>query len=88
MKVTTENLTEALVTLKNKMHDGVVTFTYLKKDGSERTAKGTLNLETMGQDNAPKGTGFETPDYTTRYFDMEKSSWRSFTNVNLVSIDD
>lgn len=88
MKVTAENLTEALVVLKDKMHAGVATFTYIKKDGTERVAKGTLNIETMGEENAPKGTGMETPDYTTRYFDVDKSSWRSFQNVNLVNIED
>lgn len=88
MKVTTENLTEALVSLKNKMHEGVATFTYMKKDGSERVAHGTLNLETMGESNAPKGTAAYTNDNVTCYFDMDADGWRSFTNLNLVSIDD
>ena len=88
MKVTTENLTEALTLLKNRMHEGVVSFTYLKKDGSERTAKGTLNIDTMGAENAPKGVQNVSYDTATRYYDMNSEGWRSFTNINLVSIDD
>lgn len=88
MKVTTENLTEALTLLKSRMHEGVVSFTYLKKDGSERTAKGTLNIDTMGTENAPKGVQNVANDTATRYYDMNSEGWRSFTNINLVSIDD
>ena len=88
MKVTAENLTEALSILKNRMHNGAVSFTYLKKDGSERTARGTLNIDTMGQENAPKGVHTTINDTATRYYDLNSDGWRSFTNINLVSIDD
>ena len=54
MKVLEENLTESLVKLKEAMRNGVVEFTYLKKDGSERVAKGTLNSEIMGECNPEK----------------------------------
>lgn len=87
MKVLEENLTESLVKLKESMRNGVVEFTYLKKDGSERVAKGTLNSKIMGEDNVPKGTMDYASDSTTRYFDVNSNGWRSFSNTNLVSIN-
>ena len=87
MKVLEENLTESLVKLKEAMRNGVVEFTYLKKDGSERVAKGTLNSEIMGECNMPKGTMDYASDSTTRYFDVNSNGWRSFSNTNLVSIN-
>lgn len=88
MKVTTENLTESLAFLKSRMHDGEVNFTYQKKDGSERTARGTLNVQVMGEENSPKGIDYNKNDDVTRYYDLNSNGWRSFTNVNLISVDD
>lgn len=88
MKVTTENLTESLALLKSRMHDGEVKFTYQKKDGSERTARGTLNVQVMGEENSPKGMDYNKSDDVTRYYDLNSNGWRSFTNVNLISIDE
>lgn len=88
MKVTTENLTESLVLLKSRMHEGEVNFTYQKKDGSERTARGTLNVQVMGEENSPKGMDYNKNDDVTRYYDLNSNGWRSFTNVNLISIDE
>lgn len=88
MKVTTENLTESLQLLKQKLHDGEVNFTYQKKDGSERTARGTLNVQVMGEENSPKGMDYNKNDDVTRYYDLNSNGWRSFTNVNLISIDE
>lgn len=88
MKVTTENLTESLTLLKSRMHEGEVNFTYQKKNGSERTARGTLNVQVMGEENSPKGMDYNKSDDVTRYYDLNSNGWRSFTNVNLISIDD
>ena len=75
---------ENLAELKKKLHEGVVEFTYIKKDGSERKAKGTLNLEIIEELGGPIPTGQITPPaYTTRYFDIEKEEWRSFLNDSL-----
>lgn len=88
MKVTTENLTESLQYLKEKMHYGEAAFTYLKKDGSERTARGTLNVQVMGKENFPKGVDYNKNPDVTRYYDLNSEGWRSFTNINLISIDE
>lgn len=74
-------------TLKEKMRKGYVTFVYLKKDGSKRTATGTLNVGIIAEANAtPVGNGSYDESTTTRYFDKDANAWRSFVNDNLESI--
>ena len=76
--------TEAIENLKSQMRKGVVEFSYTKKDGSTRVAKGTLNFDIMGEENQPK-TGIEyNSDTTTRYFDVNSNGWRSFVTLNLI----
>lgn len=70
--------------LKSKMHAGIVEFTYIKKDGTERRAKGTLHTEIIEKHGGALPTGQITPSsYTTRYFDIDKGEWRSFINDSL-----
>lgn len=78
--------TEAIENLKSQMRNGVVEFSYTKKDGSERLAKGTLNFEIMGEENQPKtGVDYDS-NTTTRYFDVNSNGWRSFKNENFIKI--
>ena len=78
--------TEAINNLKSEMRKGVVEFSYTKKDGSTRIAKGTLNFEIMGEENTPKsGVEYDT-ETTTRYFDVNSEGWRSFKNDNFLEI--
>lgn len=70
--------------LKSKMHAGIVEFTYIKKDGTERKAKGTLHTDIIEELGGALPTGQITPpSYTTRYFDVDKGEWRSFINDSL-----
>lgn len=72
--------------LKKQMRNGVVEFSYKKKDGSTRLAKGTLNFDVMGEENQPKtGVDYDSND-TTRYFDVDSNGWRSFKNDNFIEI--
>lgn len=87
MKVTVENLNESLTVLKSRMASNVVSFTFAKKDGTERIARGTLNFDIMGDENIPKGTATNRCTYTTSYFDVDKNQWRCFINANLLSIE-
>ena len=76
---------------KKALHEGKVKFSYTKKNGDLREAQGTLNLDIMGEDNKPKGTGYEISDSNIRYFDLNSGGWRSFITDNLiewVSIND
>ena len=69
---------------KNALHKGIVEFKYTKKNGDERTARGTLNIEVMGEENTPKGTGYEITDSNIRYYDLNSEGWRSFIVDNLI----
>ena len=77
---------EIIDNLKSQMRNGVVEFSYTKKDGSTRVAKGTLNFDIMGEENQPKtGIGYNSHT-TTRYFDVISNGWRSFKNDNFTEI--
>lgn len=70
---------------KKALRNGKVEFTYRKKNGEERTAVGTLNVGIMGEENTPKGTGYEVSDTNIRYYDLNSNGWRSFIVENLIS---
>ncbi len=57
-----------------EMKSGVVTFQYIKTDGSVRTASGTLT----GFDYIPKTTESKPKSEIIKYFDLEAQSFRSF----------
>ena len=57
--------TETIENLKSQMRKGVVEFSYTKKDGSTRIAKGTLNFDVMGEENLPKnGVSYDSETTT------------------------
>lgn len=68
------------VNLRKWLSEGIVTFSYWKKDGSIREAKGTLNELLIPLDQRPKGSPLATPNYDgVAYFDLDKQGWRSFS---------
>ena len=69
---------------KEALRKGVVEFKYRKKNGEIRDAKGTLNIDVMGEENAPKGTGYDIVDTNIRYYDLNSEGWRSFIAENLI----
>jgi len=69
---------------KNALHKGTVEFKYKKKDGSIRDAIGTLNIDIMGNENAPIGSGYNVSDTNVRYYDLNSKGWRSFVCDNLI----
>ena len=77
---------ETIENLKSQMRNGVVEFSYTKKDGSTRIAKGTLNFDVMGEENLPKNGVSYDSETTTRYFDVNSNGWRSFKNDNFIEI--
>ena len=67
------------------LKNGVVTFSYMKKDSSIRFAKGTLNDLLIPTDKLPKGTSTAEPNYSSMaYFDLERQDWRSFNVAEFV----
>lgn len=69
---------------KNALHKRIVEFEYKKKNGEIRIAHGTLNIDLMGENNAPKGNAEYVPDNTIRYFDTDANGWRSFIIENFI----
>lgn len=70
--------------LKQELHKREVKFSYWKKDGSIREARGTLNSEVYGKDNEPSGSGRSVPENQVRYYDLDVQGWRSFLSENLI----
>ena len=70
--------------LKQELHKREVKFSYWKKDGSVREARGTLNSEVYGKDNEPTGNGRPIPENQVRYYDLDVQGWRSFLSENLI----
>ena len=78
---------EKINELKDLLHRGVVEFTYTKKNGELRTARGTLNFDDIPEDQHPHGGDVDySSETTTRYYDLNSCGWRSFINENLVEI--
>ena len=77
--------TTDLTEFDKMLREGVVDFEFIKKDGTVRSAKGTLLPEHLP---APKADSDSTPRKTNEnvmvYFDMEKKSFRSFVKVSFV----
>ena len=60
-------------TLK-RMKTEEVSFTYEKKDGTTREARGMFTVEAI---DSIKGTKEFTPE-STSYYDLDKKAWRGF----------
>lgn len=83
-----EDKTKLVEELKSLMRKSVVKFTYLKKDGEERVACGTLDMEVIPEEAHPVGdSDRKVSDDVIRYYDVEKNGWRSFAIQNLESIN-
>jgi hypothetical protein len=77
--------TTSVEELNKMLHEGIVEFEFIKKDGSVRQAKGTLLAEYLP---APKtdseGKTRKTNENVMVYFDMDKKSFRSFVKESFV----
>lgn len=70
--------------LKQELRKREVKFSYWKKNGSVREARGTLNSEVYGKDNEPSGSSRSVPENQVRYYDLDAQGWRSFLAENLI----
>lgn len=62
-------------------------FKFIKKNGEERVAVGTLNFDSIPESAIPTGTQtWEDPEDIVKYYDLEKSAWRSFRWDQFVEI--
>ena len=72
--------------LRHYLNRGIVRFTYVKRNGELREARGTRCPELIPPSRSPKGIvqaeieqGLRQPDYTSiAYFDLDKEAWRAF----------
>ena len=73
-----------LETMKKRMMRGeVVRFAYMKKDGTVRTAVGTLQAQAVEAN--VKGSGIPKRFYGMfAYLDLEKMDWRGFREENFI----
>ena len=68
-----------------QLASGVYRFSYLKKDGTVREARGTLDFARIPEDQLPKGSESSLVNGSVvNYFDIEKAAWRSFRLDNFV----
>ncbi len=60
---------------------------FIKKDGSQRQMKATLNTELIPHNQSTNKDGSDKIKSTLVVFDLEKQSWRSFSwdSVNSIS---
>jgi len=71
--------------IKERLHsENPVKFSYKKKNGEIRTATGTLNVNVMGEENAPSGKLESYNEDTIRYYDLNSEGWRSFLVENFI----
>ena len=71
--------------LRHFMHQGIVDFTFLKKDSSLRETRGTLR--NLPQNLFSNSNKFQFDFGTFRYWDLECNDFRAFSIKNLLSIE-
>lgn len=77
--------TTDLTEFSNMLREGIVDFEFIKKDGTVRSAKGTLMAEHLPAPKADSdGITRKTSENVMVYFDMEKKSFRSFVKESFV----
>ena len=77
--------------IKDKLHKGVVEFTFIKSDGSIRTAKGTLHEKILNEKLGGKSSTNTSSPKVQVFWDLEKDAFRSFTigtEKNLISFEE
>lgn len=73
------------IELNKMLHNGTVKFQYTKKDGTIRTAVGTLKSDLITTKSRGGENKVENAGYTV-YFDVEKEAFRCFAESRLVGV--
>ena len=71
--------------LKEKLHNGVAHFKYLKKDNTIREAWGTLQTALVNAKTNGRGRNTDACNVVS-YFDIEKGAWRSTRFENIIQV--
>ena len=61
------------------LRKGEVQFTFEKKDGTKRDAKGTLREDLIPEDMKPLESYMNPKATNPKYFDLDKNAWRSMS---------
>ena len=77
--MTIEDLNKALL-------EGEVVFSFEKKDGTERVARGTKKMDMVPDSSVPSGKEYNKSDAVIRYYDLDKQDWRSFRKEKFIEI--
>ena len=83
-----EKRSKDLARLKRLLKNGVVEFSYKKKDGSLRKAKGTLKDELLPETDKDDERKRKHSKDCFYYFDLKKDDYRCFLRDNFVEIKD
>ena len=83
-----EKRSKDLTRLKRLLKNGVVEFSYKKKDGSLRKAKGTLKDELLPETDKDDERKRNLSKDCFYYFDLKKDDYRCFLRDNFVEIKD
>ena len=79
--------TTSLDVLNDMLHKGIVEFEFIKKDGTVRSAKGTLEPSLLPPAK-PAGDSEVAPrkknDSVFVYYDLEKNAFRSFVKASFL----
>ena len=81
--------------LREMLAHGIVEFTFIKKDGTLRTARGTNYPDLIPPRCAPSGrqqaeieAGLTEPNWKSiPYYDLDKEAWRAFSIENFVQVN-
>ena len=73
---------------RDQLRKGVYRFSYFKKDGGIRDARGTLCIDLIPDEHRPL-RGYDNdaalePANTLRYYDLDAEGWRSFCLDNFI----
>ena len=82
---------DEVMLLESEMFKRAVKFQFTKKDGSLRSAVGTLRRDKMVQEDGKlwEPIGEARPDVPTlvKFWDLTVQGWRSFNVFNLVAVE-
>ena len=81
-----EKRSKDLAKLKRLLKNGVVEFSYKKKDGSVRKAKGTLNDELLPETDRDDERKKNLSKECFYYFDLKRDDFRCFIRDNFLEI--
>lgn len=74
-------------TLRQRLREGVVNFKFVKKDGTERHAKGTTCADHLPASELERERSSSKKTGVVTFYDMEAQGWRSLqenTTIELV----